>query len=357
MREWVKVVLGVLALSIGASAPTLILETIFFPSIYQTEQPRDRNIKGSDHEPNRPYYQNQASAPAAPGAEVASTQVAQSQTGASTNQSKENNSTAEPGWVPYAQGLSAVAGLLVAVVIAGINFAQWGVYNRQARIMRRQLVIARMAARAAQTSADISARTLTASHRAWIKADVDIGSEPAFFERGGANISVLLKLQNIGNAPAVKITTNIWLVPFSGGTVATEALRGSEGQFPVQVQRRRRDEIRQKPFDPIGFTLFPNEIFRNFSGGDGQPHRLNISRSEMEGGYFGQNNEFMGLYVVGFVDYTFHSDFENHHQTGFIYHLYKTGRPTLHLTVDEGQIPPEGLQLIPEMLGMGRDAD
>jgi hypothetical protein len=147
VREWVKVVLGVLALSIGASAPTLILEAVFFRSIYQAEQPRDRNIKGSNQEPSRPYTQYKTAAPASPGAEVASAQVAQTQAATSADQSKENNSNAEPGWVSYAQGLSAIAGIFVAIVIAGINFAQWAVYNRQAKILEETRKIAHAANR------------------------------------------------------------------------------------------------------------------------------------------------------------------------------------------------------------------
>jgi hypothetical protein len=354
VRESVKVSLGVLAITIGASAPTLILESIFFRSIYQIERPCDRNIRASNQELSHPYTQNEHSAPASPSAETTRAHIAQDHTVKDTNQSEQNNP--EPRWVPVAQGLSAIVGLIVAAVIALINFAQWAVYNRQARIMTRQLVMVRMSVKAARTSADIAARTLTASHRAWIKADVDIGNEPASFERGGASVPVLLKLENIGNAPAVNITTHIWLVPFSGGSSPTEALRGSVGPFPTQIQRRRREEIRRKSFDPISFTLFPNESFKNVSGGFGLPYRLNIISSEMAGGYFGNNNELMSLFVVGFVDYTFHSDLENHHQTGFVYRLYKTAHP-IHLIVDEGQIPPGGLQLIPDMLGMGRDAD
>jgi hypothetical protein len=33
MREWAKVALGVLAITVGSSAPTLILETVYFRSI------------------------------------------------------------------------------------------------------------------------------------------------------------------------------------------------------------------------------------------------------------------------------------------------------------------------------------
>jgi hypothetical protein len=33
MREWAKVALGVLAITVGSSGPTLILETVYFRSI------------------------------------------------------------------------------------------------------------------------------------------------------------------------------------------------------------------------------------------------------------------------------------------------------------------------------------
>ena len=168
MREWVKVALGVLAITIGASAPTLILEAVFFRSIYKTEQPLYQNIKGSEQERSGSQSHNQASASSAPSAEAANAQAARGHPAAGANQSERNNSSSEPSWVPIVQGLSAIAGLVIAAVIGGINFAQWTVYNSQAKIMMRQLAIARTSARAAQTSAETAQQALVSTQRAFV---------------------------------------------------------------------------------------------------------------------------------------------------------------------------------------------
>jgi hypothetical protein len=103
------------AITLGASAPTLILEAVYFRSIYQTEHPRDWDIKGSNQEPSRGHTQNQAPNPSSPSTEEIGSQIAQGHAADGTKQSEQNNSNSEPSWVPLAQGLSAIAGLITTV--------------------------------------------------------------------------------------------------------------------------------------------------------------------------------------------------------------------------------------------------
>jgi hypothetical protein len=103
------------AITLGASAPTLILEAVYFRSIYQTEHPRDWDIKGSNQEPSRGHTQNQAPNPSSPSTEEIGSQIAQGHAADGTKQSEQNNSNSEPCWVPLAQGLSAIAGLITTV--------------------------------------------------------------------------------------------------------------------------------------------------------------------------------------------------------------------------------------------------
>jgi hypothetical protein len=56
-------IIAPIAITLGASAPTLILEAVYFRSIYQTEHPRDWDIEGPNQEPSRGHTQNQAPNP------------------------------------------------------------------------------------------------------------------------------------------------------------------------------------------------------------------------------------------------------------------------------------------------------
>lgn len=328
MREGVKVALGVLALTIGASAPTLILESIFFRSIYQAEQPRDRNIKGSDHEQNRPYSKNQTSAPSPPGAETTSAQVTQGHTAAGASQSEHNNPNPEPSWVAIAQGLSAIAGLIVAAVIAVINFGQWSVYRRQARIMMRQLAIARTSANAAKRSADaakesadFTQKLIVASQRAWLTVEVSLvkGQEQIVFSRDGAVLPIRIDIKNIGNSPAIKVSWPAWLI-FAGS-----------GLNPLQEQSLRCNKIRQQPFG-IGPTIFPQDRYPD----------PDIQWSYGAGASWEEINKRMPrimVSLVGCVDYAFPTDPDVHHQTGFVYHVSMPDSEIPEIAAQSGNIP------------------
>jgi hypothetical protein len=328
VREGVKVVLGVLALIIGASAPTLILESVFFRSIYQAEHPRDRNIKGSGQEPNRPYSQNQASAPSPPGADATSAQITEGHAATGTSQSEQNNSNSEPSWVAIAQGLSAIAGLIVAAVIAVINFGQWSVYRRQARIMMRQLAIARTSANAAKRSADaakesadFTQKLIVASQRAWLTVEASLvkGQEQIVFSRDGAVLPIRIDTKNIGNSPAIKVSWHAWLI-FAGS-----------GSNALQEQSLRCNRILQQPFG-IGPTIFPQDRYPDpaihWSFGAG------ANWEEID-----KTIPHIIVSLVGCIDYTFPTDPDFHHQTGFVYYMRMTDSQIPEITEQSGNIP------------------
>jgi hypothetical protein len=108
-------IIAPIAITLGASAPTLILEAVYFRSIYQTEHPRDWDVKDSNQEPSRGYTQNQAPNPSSPSTEEIGSQIAQGHAADGTKQSEQNISNSEPSWVLLAQGLSAIAGLITTV--------------------------------------------------------------------------------------------------------------------------------------------------------------------------------------------------------------------------------------------------
>jgi hypothetical protein len=216
--------------------------------------------------------------------------------------------------VSYAQGLSAIAGLIVAAVIAVINFGQWSVYRRQARIMMRQLAIARTSANAAQRSADaaklsadLTRVSIIASQRAWLTAEVSLvkGQEQIIFSRDGAVLPIRIDIKNIGNFPAIRVSWHAWLI-FAGS-----------GSNHLQEQSFRCNKIRHEPF-AIGPTIFPQERYPkpdidwSFGGG--------ASWDEINKTVLRQMGHII-VSLVGCVDYTFPTDPDVHHQTGFIYHV------------------------------------
>jgi hypothetical protein len=185
--------------------------------------------------PSRGHTQNQAPNPSPPGAEEIGSQIAQRHTTEGTKQSKQNNSSSEPAWVPIAQGLSAIAALIVAAVIGGINFAQWSVYRHQAKIMMRQLVIARTSARAAERAAKaaqasanaantqarsaeeanrINREALISTNRPWITFEVNIvPGTPVVFRAENIEATIQVDARNIGRSPATRVNFSVLMFP------------------------------------------------------------------------------------------------------------------------------------------------
>jgi hypothetical protein len=79
-----------IAITLGATAPTLILEAVYLRSIYQTEHPRNWDFKDSNQEPSRGHTQNQAPNPSSPSTEAIGSQIAQGHAADGTKQSEQN---------------------------------------------------------------------------------------------------------------------------------------------------------------------------------------------------------------------------------------------------------------------------
>lgn len=206
-------------------------------------------------------------------------------------------------------------------------------------------------AKAAQKAAEVSERTLKASQRAWIRAEVGIENSPLTFDRNGASTTVSFKISNIGNVPAIRITPHAWLV----------ALKEKGGLFPWQEQLKRCGEVRQQSFgtglNVSGFTLFPDERFPESIGVGGWSLGVNLSREEVDQALIPtpEGKHILALYIVGCIDYTFPSDSETHHQTGFLFELQKNA-PSF-IIFEDGTIPAGQLRLSEQGMGLGRYAD
>jgi hypothetical protein len=199
---------------------------------------------------------------------------------------------------------------------------------------------------ASNESLALSRASHIATNRAWLKVKVSLSYGPLIFEQnGGVSFNVSFVITNVSNAPAINIHPHAWLVPIKG-----------KGGWHWEEQQRRSKEVRATPVGG-GFALFPNDEFpRNASIGQWSLG-LNMTKEEVDAGIAANTQthppgykKALGLYVVGFVDYTFPSDPMNHHQTGFILSLNRTAPQPI--IPEAGQIPAAELILL-EGGGMG----
>lgn len=205
----------------------------------------------------------------------------------------------------------------------------------------------RKAATAAQQAADVAERTLIATQRAWISVEASVGA-PLVFDQNGASTSIAFRIKNVGNSPATHITPHVRLGVLKEG-----------GPYPLEEQTRGCSEVRQGPIG-LGFTLFPGQSFPESQGLASGSWGVNISQEEIgKGRQVSADKKHIALFIVGCIDYTFPSDPEHHHQTGFIFDLLRfvKGIPVAVINPDDGQIPADNLRLMDSPFGVGRFAD
>jgi hypothetical protein len=164
---------------------------------------------------------------------------------------------------------------------------------------RKQADAARSTANAAKKSADIAEKTMVSTHRPWVSVSLHIGSGFTFNEQGG-NITIVFRMKNIGNSPAV------------GTHINAEAIIGF-GPNDAIVKQKTMIAAARKYSGPIassfGQMLFPgDEITEAITF---QMSREYIKKSETKAG------KNIIPYIVGCVVYGFSFD-ESVHKTGFI---------------------------------------
>ncbi|HYL33040.1 MAG TPA: hypothetical protein VEU53_07840 [Stellaceae bacterium] len=184
-------------------------------------------------------------------------------------------------------------------------------------------------------------RMLVASHRAWIRVDLQAGNILTFGAQGAQTL-VSIQVENIGNAPAINISPHIKLF------VSTRGQR-----IPVQEHWKFCEDARKTP-TMIGQTLFPNEKY---------PEKMGIASygitalpqeiSDALAKTIDDDKDAVFLYVAGCVDYTFPSDPDGHHQTGFFYDLRRS-KGAIRVTETA---PITDLVLLDTVIGIGRHAD
>jgi hypothetical protein len=175
---------------------------------------------------------------------------------------------------------------------------------------------------------DLTRTSVIASQRAWLTAEVSLvkGQEQITFSQTGAVLPIRIDMKNVGNSPAIKVSWYAWLI-FEGN-----------GAKALQEQSVRSNRIRQGPFG-IGPTIFPQDQYpgssiENWSFGSG------ASYEEID-----KPGQRILVSLVGCVDYTFPTDQDAHHQTGFIRYVNTLDSRIPKITDEGGKIsiPVHGL--------------
>lgn len=196
------------------------------------------------------------------------------------------------------------------------------------------------AANAAKTAADTAKIQLELSERPWVVARVSVGGNFTFRADGSASFIGSIVLKNIGKSPAIGIDPEYRLVIPAKEKIFTE---------PAEQQKDLCDPLRKrKGKTGLGIlnVLFPDEETPPLS------FSTNVSKEVIDFGKMKFPNDPANVFyiqpvIVGCTDYLFGFAPE-HHQTGFIYQLYRVDptRPNLPLAVIVDQsLPPERLKL------------
>jgi hypothetical protein len=210
----------------------------------------------------------------------------------------------------------AVAFFTLALVGATVALYRAGEAQRKhaEKVAERQAGEMKESIAEATRAADTAERTLIAGQRAWVKLrTTPIIAGPLTFDQHGAHSTINFELTNIGQSPATDVGIHAWLF-----------VQKPEGAFVPNDLQRRCAEIRNRPRER-GFTLLPNDNFPETVGLEGYGMGVSATAEDIaEGLLISTSREFVSLFVIGCVDYTFATDPDGHHQTSFIYEIMTT---------------------------------
>jgi hypothetical protein len=201
--------------------------------------------------------------------------------------------------------------------------------NEQFRIMKGQLA------------------AMQADERPWLRVEVTPGDLLTF------GTSAVEPFPDLMFGPHVKIT-NVGKSPaFNAQLVLLGYAITPNHSDPYAGQKEACDRERSTPLDnpARGHVLFPGDFFDEGAGigkyivGFMGPTNVNFFTKEKDGSLS------IVFYVIGCADYAF-GDPPNHHQTGFVYEVYRmtstSGQPTFDNRFTVGQtIDPGRIKLVP----------
>ena len=151
-----------------------------------------------------------------------------------------------------AANLAATVGIIMAI----IAFLQVFMFGWQLRLMRRSNTTASEAAAAAKMAANTTQSALEASHRPWIKAELNLVGDFVRNKDGDRSIPVEFTMRNIGNSVAQCVYPHPGF--FVGEGFVDDILK-------AQLQLASKS-IQTADSRSIGFTIFPGELFKVIVG-------------------------------------------------------------------------------------------
>jgi hypothetical protein len=199
------------------------------------------------------------------------------------------------------------------------------------RETKRSADAAKLGAESAKKAADTGATQLEMSERPWVSADIAIEG-PLRFDPVNKQLEITLGfvLKNTGHTPAANVSVDFEFFPKRVGV------------DPVVEQKKGCDAIAKGLRLGVGFgdTLFPGDrLARAVTTGMSQDA---IARARA--------GPFILPIVAGCIDYQYAFGPAKHHQTGFIFAVYRydPGQSSALLAIDPSvTLPASSLKLVP----------
>src|SRR5262249_21207467 len=116
------------------------------------------------------------------------------------------------------------------------------------RIGQEQSFQMAVSAKAAQISANVSERTLVATHRPWIAVEISV--EEMFYDINGLNVLLLTSMTNVGNGPARSVIP----LPMLHIRVFDEP-----SVYDVHQENRVSTRNANTPGTELGLLIFPGK--------------------------------------------------------------------------------------------------
>ena len=185
-------------------------------------------------------------------------------------------------------------------------------------------IAARDQAAAALAANKISESLYISQARPWVSLDHVVFIEPLRVDGDAVHALLRFVFKNVGHSPA----TNVWVEP---KLMLLNSWKSPAARFPVDVQHEICDDPLRFKSPNVGPVLFPNgEAHIDYSLAT-SAEELAESRANPDPG-----SKTLTPYLVGCVDYRYTFSPE-HHQTGFIFAVYRKRRDGLGPFLGHGE--------------------
>jgi hypothetical protein len=185
-------------------------------------------------------------------------------------------------------------------------------FNKTLAQLAAQTTAQGVSAEAAKSAAETAQKTLIAANRAWLTADIRLGSPFTFYKSGDAGFSLGYSLKNTGHAPAL----NVFALP--------KLIVPRNPQTEPQVELAKVCEQASKLAANSGLAVFPTGTTKELPGEVGVgANKETISMGQVIPGFISPT-------VVFCIAYQTTLDSSWHH-TGMIMEISKDGTTAIQI--------------------------